>query len=110
MTLGNRIAIIGNAGGGKSALARKLREILNLPVTHVDTIQYQSGWRRTPNDECDRILIEAAGKEHWVIDGFGNDDVIESRIDSADTVIFTDYPIWRHYPLCQDSCRVKYFM
>jgi adenylate kinase family enzyme len=97
MILGKRIAIVGNAGGGKSTLARRLGKILNLPVTHVDTIQYQSGWRRTPNDECDQLLIKAAGREHWIIDGFGNNDVIARRIDRADTVIFTDYPIWRHY-------------
>lgn len=97
MVPGNRIAIIGNAGGGKTSLARKLGVILNLPVIHVDSIQYQNEWRRTPNEECDRLLIEAADKEQWIIDGFGNDDIIERRIDRAETVIFTDYPIWRHY-------------
>ena len=69
MSLGERIAIIGNAGGGKSTLARELGQILNLPVTHVDSIQYQSGWRRTPDEECDQRLSAIASEDRWIIDG-----------------------------------------
>ena len=97
MLQGTRIAIIGNAGGGKTTLAKKLGQILNLPVTHVDFHQYQSGWHRTPKQECDGILTEVAGAKQWIIDGFGSDEVIERRIELADTVLFLDYPIWRHY-------------
>lgn len=32
-----------------------------------------------------------------IIDGFGSDEVIERRVQAADTVIFIDFPIWRHY-------------
>lgn len=97
MFLGNRIAIIGNAGGGKSTLARKLGQIVGLPVTHVDAIQYQSGWHRTPDGECDQRLTEVASNDRWIIDGFGNDSVLASRIEDADTVLFVDFPIWQHY-------------
>lgn len=97
VSFGSRIAIIGNAGGGKSTLARKLGQALDLPVTHVDSIQYQSGWQRTDTTECDRILDLAAQADRWVIDGYGSDALIERRIDIADTVVFVDFPLWRHY-------------
>ena len=95
--MGPRIAIIGNAGGGKSTLARRLGQLLDLPVTHVDSVQYQSGWQRSDNGECDSILEAVANNGRWIIDGFGNNDVIEQRIAVADTVIHIDFPIWRHY-------------
>jgi len=97
MIVGHRIAIIGNAGGGKTALARKLGALLDLPVVHVDSVQYQPGWHRTSNEECDRALDGAARTARWIIDGFGNDKVIERRLQLADTVVFVDFPLWRHY-------------
>ncbi len=95
--LGPRVAIIGNAGGGKSTLAGKLGKALDAPVTHVDSVQYQSGWERTDTAECDRILDAAAAQASWVIDGFGSDYLIEQRIQLADTVVLIDFPLWRHY-------------
>ena len=97
MNLGDRIAIIGNAGGGKSTLARRLGEVLKIPVTHVDAIQFQSGWKRTAEQECDQILDGIAQSDCWIIDGFGSDEIIKHRIELADTVVFFDYLIWRHY-------------
>lgn len=92
-----RIAVIGNAGGGKTALSRLLGDMLALPVYHVDSIQYRPGWERTPLPECDRRLDELAAEKHWVIDGFGSDDVIERRMRAADTVVFVDFPLVIHY-------------
>jgi len=92
-----RIALIGNAGGGKTTLARLLGEALNLPVHHVDSIQYRPGWRRTPSDECDLKLDELASSEKWIIDGFGSNRAIERRLKSADTVVFVDFPLRVHY-------------
>lgn len=95
--LGPRVAIIGNAGGGKSTLARKISQALDIPVTHVDSVQYRSGWQRTDTAKCDRILDATAGQASWVIDGFGSDHLIEQRIQLADTVVLIDFPLWRHY-------------
>jgi len=79
--IGPRVAIIGNAAGGKSTLARKLGKALDLPVVHVDSIQYRSGWQRTDTAECDRVLGLAALGDRWIIDGFGSDALIEQHIN-----------------------------
>ena len=92
-----RIAVIGNAGGGKTTLARLLGDSLGLPVHHVDSIQYRPGWERTPSQECDRRLDELAASAEWIIDGFGSDRVIERRLKAADTVVFVDFPLPVHY-------------
>ena len=92
-----RVAVIGNAGGGKTTLARLLGDALELPVHHVDSIQYQRGWLRTPAPECDSRLDELTVEERWIIDGFGNDEVIERRLRAADTVVFVDFALPVHY-------------
>ena len=46
MTCGERIAIIGNAGGGKTTLARTLATSLDLPLVHVDAVQYRPWFQR----------------------------------------------------------------
>ncbi len=38
-----KVAVFGNAGGGKSTLSKRLSEITGLPLYVLDKIQYQSG-------------------------------------------------------------------
>jgi adenylate kinase family enzyme len=44
----NRVAVFGNAGGGKSALAQRLAELTGLPLYVVDMIAIQAGRRKSP--------------------------------------------------------------
>ena len=92
-----RIAVIGNGGGGKTTISRKLGEHHGIPVCHVDSIQYQAGWKYTPVDECERVLNEIADGESWLIDGFGSRAAIERRLGIADVVVFVDFPLYQHY-------------
>lgn len=92
-----RIAIIGNAGGGKSTLAARLAGTLDLPHYALDHIQWQAGWTPTPADEFDRKHRALLHRDSWVIDGFGGMSGIEERLNAADTVLFVDLPLWRHY-------------
>lgn len=93
----NRVAIIGNGGGGKTTLARKLGRALELPVCHVDSVQFQPGWKPTPASECDAALDQLASEDRWIIDGFGSKPVMTRRFAAADTIVFVDFALWRHY-------------
>ena len=44
----NRVAVFGNAGGGKSALAERLAELTGLPLYVVDMMQFRPGRRKSP--------------------------------------------------------------
>jgi adenylate kinase family enzyme len=46
-----RVAVFGNAGGGKSTLAKKLAEVTGLPLFPLDRIQWRVGGEKVPDDE-----------------------------------------------------------
>jgi len=89
--------IIGNGGGGKTTLALHVAERTGLPLTEVDTIQFQPGWQRTPEQDVQTALHAVHESDRWLIDGFGPWDSIEERASLADTIIFVDHPIWIHF-------------
>jgi adenylate kinase family enzyme len=95
--LGERIAIIGNAGGGKSLLANNISKAKNLPLHRLDALQWNAGWIPTPQDEFHRRHDALILGERWIIDGFASWESIEHRFEAADTIILVDHPLWLHY-------------
>lgn len=92
-----RVAVIGNAGGGKSTLCRQLSSARKLPYFPVDKIQWRPGWRLVPDNEFATAHKGLLSKPAWIIDGFGPWAEIERRFELADTIIFVDHPLWLHY-------------
>lgn len=56
----NRIAVIGNGGGGKTTISRRLHQIYQLPLTHVDSIQFLAGMIPRNTEETRSILNQLA--------------------------------------------------
>jgi adenylate kinase family enzyme len=86
-----RILIVGNSGGGKSTLARRLGERLSLPVIHLDVIFWKPGWVEI-GDDVFRVEVERALQAPaWVCDGnfAGTWDL---RMPLADTIVWLDQP------------------
>jgi hypothetical protein len=88
----DRVVVVGCAGSGKSALARKLSARVGLPLTERDTL----GPPDSPRYR--EALRKLAGQPAWILDGapYYEDDVVYS---AADTLIFLDYSkplvMWR---------------
>jgi adenylate kinase family enzyme len=93
----SKVAIIGNAGGGKSVLARQLGVVLGLPVYVIDDIQWQPGWRPTPTRVVAGTHAEWLAHPKWIIDGWGTWEMIERRFEQADTIVVVDFPLRTHY-------------
>lgn len=92
-----RIAVIGNAGGGKSTMCRKLCKALDIPLYPIDKIQWKPGWTPASSDEVKMQHDLILAQERWIIDGWGDLDIIETRFRASDTIIFVDHPLYIHY-------------
>jgi adenylate kinase family enzyme len=90
-----RVAVIGNAGAGKSTLAKKLGRVLGIEVTHLDLLLWRPGWHTAPPAEFRAAYQAVLDREEWIIDGFVSLPSIEERLEQADTIVFPDYPLWR---------------
>lgn len=81
---GRKISIVGSTGSGKSHLARRLTDKLDLPLHELDQLRQHAGF-------ADAVREIAAGDD-WIIDGHYRD--VRSIIwKNADTVVWLNYPV-----------------
>ena len=97
-----RILIIGNAGGGKSVLARKLAKKRGLPYREIDTIVWKPGWEAASQAEYEAAHAKLIAEESWVIDGLGWTETLPERFERATEIILIDMPIWMHFWLAAE--------
>ena len=98
-----RVAVFGNAGGGKSTLARRLAETTGLPLVVLDILQYPGGYRRDRAGGgaiSDERYLELHGEilagAEWIIDGYGSLASALERFAVADTLVHVDLPLAIH--------------
>jgi adenylate kinase family enzyme len=92
-----RVAIFGNAGGGKSTLARQLAAITKLPLHVIDKLQFKDGGAAVPHDVYLELHRELLARETWIIDGYGDTVTVWERCGLADTLVHIDLPLPIHY-------------
>lgn len=91
-----KVAIFGNAGGGKSTLARQLAEATCLPLFSLDKIQYRPGGAEIPHDKYLEAHADLLNRPAWIIDGFGCVSSAWERFAQADTLVYIDLPLLTH--------------
>lgn len=85
--------MLGSGGAGKSTFARRLGDLLNIEVKHLDKFYWRAGWTEPSKDEWLKIVNDLTRGDSWIIDGnYGG--TIEARLESCDTVVFLDMPRW----------------
>jgi adenylate kinase family enzyme len=91
-----RVAVFGNAGGGKSTLARRLAELTQLPLHTVDMMQFRAGGVAVPHEEYLKAHAELLRQDEWIIDGYGGIAPAWQRFAEADTLVYVDLPLVTH--------------
>lgn len=86
-----KIAVLGYSGAGKSTLARTLGERYQIPVLHLDRVQFTPGWEERDREEARRMVHSFMENPEWVIDGTYSKFEYERRLQEADQIIFLNF-------------------
>lgn len=86
-----KIAILGYSGAGKSTLARTLGERYQLPVLHLDRVQFGPDWVERDRAEANALVRKFMAQPQWVIDGNYTGFEQERRLKESDQIIFMDF-------------------
>ena len=92
-----KVAVFGNTGGGKSTLSKKLAEITGLPLYILDKIEYETGGKKVDYGDYRQAHDRILESDRWIVDGFGCMETLWSRLRAADTLIYIDLPLPRHF-------------
>ncbi|WP_054709834.1 topology modulation protein [Bacillus sp. JCM 19041] len=88
-----RVMVVGiSSGVGKSTFAKKLANVLDLPVHHLDTLYWKPNWVETSSEEFSFLQREVAAQESWIIEGNYN-STFGIRTERADTIIYLELPL-----------------
>lgn len=86
-----KIVILGFSGCGKSTLAQQLGKKYDLPVLHLDRIQFAANWvERDQEDKLRDVLDFMERHESWVMDGNYSNLAQERRLEEADRIIMLE--------------------
>lgn len=87
-----RVLVIGCPGSGKSVFARRLGEISDLPVHHLDMLYWNEDKSTVAQAEFLRRLDGVLSRDAWIIDG-NYASTLARRLERCDTVFLLDYPV-----------------
>ena len=81
-----------SAGVGKSTFARKLGEILDVSVYHLDTLYWKPNWIEASLAEFEAGQREIVTSQSWIIEG-NYHSTYDIRAKNADTIIYLELPL-----------------
>lgn len=89
-----RILVIGSPGAGKSTLARRLAQRLDLPLIHLDREYFGPGWAMPEKPQWREKVAVLAAQPAWVMDG-NYASTFDLRVPRATAIVWLDIPRWR---------------
>jgi adenylate kinase family enzyme len=89
---GQRIAVVGTTGSGKTTMARRIAQRLAIKHVELDALHWGPNWTPAPTERFREHTAQALNGDTWVVDGNYSKvrDIVWSR---ADTIVWLDYPL-----------------
>ena len=84
-----KIIIIGSPGAGKSVFSKKLSDMTNIKLYHLDMIYHKEDGTHISKEELEKKLIKIFEEDSWIIDG-NYQRTMEMRLKQCDTVFLLD--------------------
>jgi len=87
VNFGQRVAVIGTTGSGKTTLARHIAKRRGIPHIELDALHWEANWTETPLTVFRARVSEAVAPPAWITDGNYSKvrDIVWGR---ADTIIW----------------------
>lgn len=97
-----KVIVIGCPGAGKSTFSKKLHQLTDLPLFHLDLLYWNSDRTTVSKAVFIERLNNVLKLDRWIIDGnYGS--TIEMRMKECDTVFFLDFPV----EVCLDGVKQR---
>ena len=84
-----KVIVIGNNGSGKSHFSKRLSEITNLPLVHLDLLYWQDEWAHKNREEWAKIQNNLVANDEWILDGM-HISTLDIRFAKAEVIYFLD--------------------
>ncbi|GLI07583.1 hypothetical protein YDYSG_36130 [Paenibacillus tyrfis] len=92
-----KVLIVGIVASGKTTLAKRLSQKMNVPWYELDGIvhlQTPAGRYKRTADEQVEVIREIDKSGAWIFEGTDRESY-QCLFDMADTIIFLDTPLWK---------------
>ncbi|MEX1030704.1 MAG: AAA family ATPase [Paenibacillaceae bacterium] len=87
-----KVLVLGCAGSGKSTFSKNLGQIKGVPVIHLDSLYWKSGWVASSEQDWDITIDELlVNHDTYILDG-NYSRTLDKRLKDTDTVFYFDFP------------------
>ena len=86
-----KISVIGYSASGKSTLAQDISQTYDLPLLHLDQVNFTENWQERDLDESINIVENFMKQDDWVIDGNYSKLKKTERLALSDIIVFLNF-------------------